>query len=119
MTPSSFPLTPPSFPRKRESNSYALETVEISKLFGGVRAVDELSVAFPREGMTSVVGPNGSGKSTLVNLLSGVLPLDGGDGDHRRGRPQSGEGTRKPRTTELPGPSRKSGSSTRFRCGTT
>ena len=71
-------MTHPSFPRKRESNSYALETVEISKLFGGVRAVDELSVAFPRKGMTSVVGPNGSGKSTLVNLLSGVLSLDGG-----------------------------------------
>ena len=59
-------------------DAYALETVEISKLFGGVKAVDELSVAFPRKGMTSVVGPNGSGKSTLVNLLSGVLPLDGG-----------------------------------------
>ncbi len=59
-------------------DDYALETVEISKLFGGVKAVDELSVAFPRKGMTSVVGPNGSGKSTLVNLLSGVLPLDGG-----------------------------------------
>ena len=59
-------------------DDYALETVKISKLFGGVKAVDELSVAFPRKGMTSVVGPNGSGKSTLVNLLSGVLPLDGG-----------------------------------------
>ena len=28
--------------------------------------------------MTSIVGPNGSGKSTLINLLSGMLPLDGG-----------------------------------------
>ena len=36
------------------------------------------SLTIPREGMTSIVGPNGSGKSTLVNLLSGVLPLDGG-----------------------------------------
>ena len=58
--------------------SYALETVEISKLFGGVKAVDELTISIPRKGMTSIVGPNGSGKSTLVNLLSGVLPLDGG-----------------------------------------
>ena len=56
----------------------AIETVEISKLFAGVHAVDELSLTIPREGMTSIVGPNGSGKSTLVNLLSGVLPLDGG-----------------------------------------
>ena len=58
--------------------AYALETEAISKHFGAVRAVDRLSIAIPRQGMTSIVGPNGSGKSTLVNLLSGVLPLDGG-----------------------------------------
>lgn len=57
---------------------YALETQAISKHFGAVRAVDELSLSIPRQGTTSIVGPNGSGKSTLVNLLSGVLPLDGG-----------------------------------------
>ena len=56
----------------------ALETQEISKHFGAVRAVDRLSIAIKRKGMTSIVGPNGSGKSTLVNLLSGTLPLDGG-----------------------------------------
>ncbi len=57
---------------------FALETRAISKRFGAVRAVDELSLVIPRQGTTSIVGPNGSGKSTLVNLLSGVLPLDGG-----------------------------------------
>ena len=62
----------------QNGDSFALQTVDISKHFGVVRAVDELSIAIPREGMTSIVGPNGSGKSTLVNLLSGVLPLDGG-----------------------------------------
>ena len=31
-----------------------------------------------REWITCIVGPNGSGKSTLINLLSGMLPLDGG-----------------------------------------
>ena len=60
------------------SDLYALETVGISKHFGAVRAVDELSISIPRFGITSIVGPNGSGKSTLINLLSGVLPLDGG-----------------------------------------
>ena len=60
------------------SNAYAVETIDLSKHFGAVRAVDELSVSIPHEGITSIVGPNGSGKSTLVNLLSGVLPLDGG-----------------------------------------
>ncbi|MXY46395.1 MAG: ATP-binding cassette domain-containing protein [Chloroflexi bacterium] len=59
-------------------DDFALETREISKHFGAVKAVDELSIYIPRRGMTSIVGPNGSGKSTLINLLSGTLPLDGG-----------------------------------------
>ncbi len=63
---------------ERPGDSFALETVGITKLFGGVRAVDDLSLSIPRKGMTAVIGPNGSGKSTLVNLLSGMLPLDGG-----------------------------------------
>ena len=62
----------------QDGETFVLQTVDISKTFGVVRAVDELSIAIPRKGMTSVVGPNGSGKSTLVNLLSGVMPLDGG-----------------------------------------
>ena len=57
---------------------FALATSEISKSFGAVKAVDDLSLYIPRWGMTCIVGPNGSGKSTLVNLLSGTLPLDGG-----------------------------------------
>ena len=60
------------------TDDFVLETSEISKHFGAVRAVDQLSISIPRTGMTSIVGPNGSGKSTLVNLLSGTLPLDGG-----------------------------------------
>ena len=60
------------------SQSFAIETVGVTKLFDAVRAVDELSIAIPKKGMTSVIGPNGSGKSTLINLLSGMLPLDGG-----------------------------------------
>ncbi len=60
------------------NDEFALQTEAISKHFGAVRAVDELTLSIPRQGTTSIVGPNGSGKSTLVNLLSGVLPLDGG-----------------------------------------
>lgn len=56
----------------------AVETIGISKRFGAVTAVDDLSLSIPRRGVTSIVGPNGSGKSTLVNLLSGTLSLDGG-----------------------------------------
>ena len=57
---------------------YALETRGVTKRFGGVTAVDDLSIYIPRRGMTAIIGPNGSGKSTLINLLSGMLPLDGG-----------------------------------------
>ena len=57
---------------------FALETKAISKSFGAVRAVDQLSMSVFREWITCIVGPNGSGKSTLINLLSGMLPLDEG-----------------------------------------
>lgn len=68
----------PAAGRSPDPGPLALETVAISKRFGAVHAVADLSLAIPRQGATSIVGPNGSGKSTLVNLLSGVLPLDGG-----------------------------------------
>ncbi len=57
---------------------FALETREISKSFGAVKAIDQLTMSILREWITCIVGPNGSGKSTLINLLSGMLPLDGG-----------------------------------------
>ncbi|MCY3958524.1 MAG: ATP-binding cassette domain-containing protein [Chloroflexi bacterium] len=57
---------------------YVLETREISKNFGAVKAIDQLTMSILREWLTCIVGPNGSGKSTLINLLSGMLPLDGG-----------------------------------------
>ena len=57
---------------------FALETREISKSFGAVKAIDQLTMSILRDWITCIVGPNGSGKSTLINLLSGMLPLDGG-----------------------------------------
>ena len=59
-------------------DSYALETVDVSKHFGAVKAVDGLTISIPSKRITSIAGPNGSGKSTLINLLTGVLPIDGG-----------------------------------------
>lgn len=57
---------------------YALEVVELAKSFGGIKAVNRLTFAVRRGGMTSIVGPNGSGKSTLINLLTGIYPFDAG-----------------------------------------
>ncbi|MBR0896703.1 ABC transporter ATP-binding protein [Bradyrhizobium tropiciagri] len=50
----------------------ALEVIGVSKQFGGVAAVDDLSFAVRRGSIYSIIGPNGAGKTTVINLLSGI-----------------------------------------------
>jgi branched-chain amino acid transport system ATP-binding protein len=57
----------------------ALELADVSKSFGGVRAVDHVSFAVPHCGLTAVIGPNGAGKTTLFNLVTNLYPADEGD----------------------------------------
>lgn len=51
--------------------SAALEVRGLTKHFGGLRALHDVSFAVPHGGVLGVIGPNGAGKSTLVNVVSG------------------------------------------------
>ena len=51
---------------------------EVSKHFGGVRAVEEVSLSVRRGGLTSIIGPNGAGKTSLLNMISGFYRPDSG-----------------------------------------
>lgn len=50
----------------------------VSKTFGGLKAVQEVSLEVGQGEILAVIGPNGAGKSTLLNLISGLLQADGG-----------------------------------------
>jgi ABC-type branched-subunit amino acid transport system ATPase component len=70
----------PRAKRKRPSADAAivLECNDVSKTFGGIRAVDEISLALRKGQILGLIGPNGSGKTTLMDCISGFLPIDGG-----------------------------------------
>lgn len=56
-----------------------LRTQNLSKHFGGLKAVDEVSISVKEEGILGIIGPNGAGKTTFFNLVTGYLrPTKGG-----------------------------------------
>jgi len=54
--------------------SAVLEAVEVSKRFGGVHALRNVSLRLREGDVVGLIGPNGSGKTTFLNCLSGVFP---------------------------------------------
>ena len=55
-----------------------LELRNITKNFGGVKAVDNLTMGMKSSDILGLIGPNGAGKTTVFNLMTGVLPLTSG-----------------------------------------
>ncbi|WP_250002342.1 sugar ABC transporter ATP-binding protein [Actinoplanes sp. M2I2] len=56
-----------------------LEVIDVSKIFPGVRALDQVSFTLQPGEVHALVGENGAGKSTLIKVLTGVYQPDGGD----------------------------------------
>jgi branched-chain amino acid transport system ATP-binding protein len=58
--------------------STVLQLEGVSKSFGGLKVIDDVSFSVPGGSRTALIGPNGAGKSTVFNLISGVYPIDSG-----------------------------------------
>ena len=82
-----------------------LEVTGVSKRFGGVRAVNDVSFRVEKGMIKAVIGPNGAGKTTLFNIVSGFIAPDAGaitfGGEPVHGRPpHRGAAPRRTRTIQ-------------------
>jgi branched-chain amino acid transport system ATP-binding protein len=68
-----------------------LEASHVTKTFGGLVAVNDVSFTVPRGGIVSIIGPNGAGKTTFFNMLTGLYKPTTGrvtfDGRNITGKP--------------------------------
>lgn len=55
-----------------------LRVHEVTKQFGGLKAVDTCTFAVPRNSITALIGPNGAGKTTMFDLISGFMKANEG-----------------------------------------
>jgi branched-chain amino acid transport system permease protein len=69
----------PALVRPSPAGTALLELAGVRKAFGGLVAVDDMSIAVDSGEILGMIGPNGSGKTTALNLISGALRADGGE----------------------------------------
>lgn len=85
------PSTPPGeglspLSKPPASSEFVLDVRGISKAFGGLLAVNQLSFQIRQGEILGLIGPNGAGKSTAFNLITGVYPLTDGEIEYRDAR---------------------------------
>ena len=76
-------MTDPARHRRAAGRAPLVELRDIRVAFGGVHAVDGVSVDLYAGEVVALVGGNGAGKSTLMHVLSGAHPADGADRHQR------------------------------------
>ncbi|MEA3502612.1 MAG: ATP-binding cassette domain-containing protein [Actinomycetota bacterium] len=59
----------------------SIRTSNLTKDFGDLRAVDDLTMELPRSGVVGFVGPNGAGKSTAIRMVLGLIKPTSGEGE--------------------------------------
>lgn len=82
---------PESLRRGADEIPAAIAVRDVSKAFGGVRVLEDLSFDVEGGSIFAIIGPNGSGKTTTLNVISGLYAADGGrveiDGEDLTGAP--------------------------------
>lgn len=68
----------PAQPLPHREADVQLSIEHVSKRFGGVTAVDDVSIDVPNGSILSIIGPNGAGKTSLLNMVSGFYTPDTG-----------------------------------------
>jgi branched-chain amino acid transport system permease protein len=72
------PAVPPRHYAAGSPSAPLLQVENLSRSFGGLRAVSQVSFTVTQGEILGIIGPNGAGKTTLFNVLNGVLPADDG-----------------------------------------
>ncbi|MET0568639.1 MAG: ABC transporter ATP-binding protein [Hyphomicrobiaceae bacterium] len=76
--PTASPVVDAAQPLPHGQAGVQLSMDRVSKRFGGVTAVDDVSIDVPKGGILSIIGPNGAGKTSLLNMISGFYKPDAG-----------------------------------------